>query len=102
MLKICNSVFNRRTGQAKKRILEGVADSLFDILQNKNFDELPEAAAIKQFVLQKYNKSVAVTVRDKDITVAAQGAAFTNALRMQARQLQKAAQTEKRLIFRIA
>jgi hypothetical protein len=79
-----------------------MADSLFDILQNKNFDEPPEATAIKKYVFQKYNKSVAVTVRDKDITVTAQSAAFANALRMQWKQLQKAANTDKRLVFRIA
>ena len=78
-----------------------MADSLFDILQNKNFDEPPEATAIKKYVQEKYKKSVAVTVREKDITVTAQSAAFANALRMQWRQLQQAAQTDKRLIFRI-
>jgi hypothetical protein len=79
-----------------------MANSLGDILLNKNFDEPPEATAIKQFVLEKYNKSVAVTVREKDIIITAQSAAFANALRMQSRQLQKAAATEKRLVFRIA
>lgn len=79
-----------------------MSNSLFDILQNRNFDEPAEATAIKKFVMEKYNKSVAVTVRDKDITITCQGAAFTNALRMQGRQLQQAAGTDKRLIFRIA
>lgn len=79
-----------------------MADSLGDILLNKNFDEPLEATAIKEYVLVRYRKSVAVTVREKDIVVLAQGAAFTNALRMQSRQLQKAANTTKRLIFRIA
>lgn len=79
-----------------------MSNSLADILLNKNFDEPPEATAIKQFVLEKYQKSVAVTVRDKDITVTAQGAAFASTLRMQSRQLQRAASTTKRLIFRIA
>ena len=79
-----------------------MSNSLADILMNKNFDEPAEATAIKQFVLDKYQKSVAVTVRDKDITITAQGAAFANALRMQTRQLQRAAATDKRLVFRIA
>jgi len=79
-----------------------MSSSLAEILMNRNFDEPPESAAIKRYVMEKYRKSVAVTVRDKDITVTAQGAAFTNALRMQWKQLQKAADTDKRLIFRIA
>lgn len=79
-----------------------MSESLADILLNRNYDEPDEALSIKNFVMSKYNKAVAVTVRDKDITITAQGAAFTNALRMQSRQLQRAANTEKRLIFRIA
>lgn len=79
-----------------------MTNSLADILMNRNFDEPPEATAIKQYVQEKYQKSVAVTVRDKEIVVAAQGAAFTNALRMQTRQLQRVADTDKKLVFRIA
>jgi len=79
-----------------------MSNSLFDILKNRNFDEPDEALAIKSFVLEKFKKTVAVTVRDKEIIVTAQGAAFTSALRMQTRQLQRAADTEKRLVFRIA
>ena len=79
-----------------------MADSLADILLNRNFDEPPEATAIKRYVLDKYDKSVAVTVHEKDITITAQSAAFANALRMQWKQLQRAAATDKRLVFRIA
>ena len=78
--------------------MEGIAD----ILSRKNFDEPAEATAIKKFVFAKYKKTVAVTVREKDIIIAAQGAAFTNALRYQWRELRKAANTDKRLIFQIA
>jgi hypothetical protein len=79
-----------------------MSDSLFDILKNRSYDEPDEALAIKSYVLEKYQKTVAVTVRDKDIIIEAQGAAFAGALRMQTRQLQQAADTTKRLIFRIA
>ncbi len=79
-----------------------MSNSLADILLNRNFDEPAEATKIKRFVDEKYHKSVIVTIGEKDITITAQGAAFTSALRMQARQIQRAAETEKRLIFRIA
>ena len=79
-----------------------MSNSLADILMNRDFDEPSEAAAIKQYVQEKYQKSVAVTVRDKEIMIEAKGAAFCSTLRMQTRQLQKAAQTDKRLYFRIA
>lgn len=79
-----------------------MANSLADILLNRNYDEPPEAVKIKQYITSKYQKSVEVTVREKDITITAQGAAFVNTLRMQWKQLQKAAETDKRLVFRIA
>lgn len=83
-------------------ILKAMADSLSDILLNRSYDEPPEATAIKQYVLETYQKSVAVQVREKDIVVTVQSAAFAGALRMKWKQLQKAAATDKRLIFRIA
>ncbi len=79
-----------------------MSNSLFDILASRNFDEPDEALAIKSYVLETFQKTVAVTVRDKEIVVTAQGAAFTNALRMKTRQIQAAASTDKRLIFRSA
>ncbi len=79
-----------------------MSNSLADILANRNFDEPEESLAIKHYVMEKFQKAVAVTVRDKEIIVTAQGAAFTNALRMQTRQLQRIVGTDKRLVFRIA
>jgi hypothetical protein len=76
--------------------------SLADILSNRNFDEPEEALAIKSYVLERFGKAVAVTVRDKEIIVTAQGASFASALRMQTRQIRQAADTDKRLVFRIA
>lgn len=79
-----------------------MSNSLADILSSKNFDEPAEAVAIKQYVLDTYQKSVAVTVREKDITIHCQSAALADTLRMRWKQLQRAANTDKRLIFRIA
>jgi BarA-like signal transduction histidine kinase len=57
---------------------------------------------VPNYLFLEYNKSVAVTVREKDILIVAQGASFAGALRMQSRQMQRAASTTKRLIIRIA
>jgi hypothetical protein len=76
-------------------------DSLNDILSNKNFDEPPEIAAIKKFVHDNYQEDVEVLVRERDIVIAGRSASLINTLRLNMRQLQAAAQTEKRLIFRI-
>lgn len=79
-----------------------MSDSLFDILKNRSFDEPDESLAIKSYVMEAFQKTVAVTVRDKEIIITAQGAAFTSALRMRTRQIQAAADSDKRLVFRIA
>ena len=79
-----------------------MSDSLADILAKRRFDEPEESLAIKSYVMDTFGKAVAVTIRDKEIIITAQGAAFAGALRMQARQIQRAAGTTKRLVFRIA
>jgi hypothetical protein len=79
-----------------------MADSLADILGKRNFDEPAESLAIKSYVMDNFGKTVAVQVRDKEIIITAQGAALTSTLRMQTRQIQRAADTDKRLVFRIA
>ena len=79
-----------------------MSNSLADILANRSYDEPDEALTIKSYVLETFGKAVIVTVRDKEIIVTAQGAAFANALRMKTRQIQRVAETDKRLVFRIA
>jgi hypothetical protein len=79
-----------------------MADSLADILLNRNFDEPDEALAIKSYAMTQFGKAVAVTIKDKEIIITAPSAAYANALRGHTRQLMKAAETRKRLVFRIA
>lgn len=79
-----------------------MADSLFDILKKKDFDEPPEGVAIKKFVYEKYHEDVGVTVRERDIIIQVRSAALASTLRMQLPALKKAADnTPKRLSFRI-
>ncbi len=79
-----------------------MSNSLSDILQNRDFDEPAESVRIKKYIASKYDKSIEVKVSDKDIIISAQGAAFVNTLRMQWKQIQQAADTDKKLVFRIA
>lgn len=76
-------------------------DSLYDILGRKDFDEPPEALAIKKYVHEQFDESVAVTVKEKEIIVAAPNAALASTLRMRVLQLQKLIGEKKRFIFRI-
>jgi hypothetical protein len=78
-----------------------MADSLFDILSSRNFDEPAEATAIKQYVQEHFNETVAVTVRERDIIIEVPGAALAGTLRLHQIQMKEAASTTKRLILRI-
>lgn len=76
-------------------------DSLLDILGRKDYDLPPEAAAIKKYIRDEFKQEVEVMVRERDILIAGRGAAFINTLRLRTPALKKAAQTDKRLTFRI-
>jgi hypothetical protein len=78
-----------------------MADSLFDILARKDYDEPPEIAAIKKYISDMFDESVEVICRERDITITATSAALASTLRYHVRHLQKAADTKKRIIFRI-
>lgn len=78
-----------------------MADSLFDILKNRDFDEPAESVAIKQYVQEHFDETVAVSVRDRDIIIECPSAALAGTLRMHQIQMKKAANTDKRLILRI-
>jgi hypothetical protein len=76
-------------------------DSLNDILSRKDFDEPAESLAIKRYVREKYDEAVAVTIREKEIIIAAPNASLANTLRFKVVDLRKLVGTEKRLVFRI-
>jgi hypothetical protein len=78
-----------------------MADSLFDILKNRDFDEPAESVAIKQYVQEHFSETVAVSVRERDIIIETSSAALAGTLRMHQVQMKKAAATDKRLILRI-
>lgn len=78
-----------------------MADSLFDILARKDYDEPKEIAAIKKYVTETFDESVEVICRERDITITAPSAALASTLRYHVRHLQKIADTKKRIVFRI-
>jgi hypothetical protein len=80
---------------------QGMADSLFDILSRKDFDEPPEITAIKEYVSEQFQEAVEVIVRERDIIVTVASAALAGTLRFQIPKLRKAAKTDKRIILRI-
>lgn len=76
-------------------------DSLFDILGDKDFSLPPEVAAIKKYIRDEFKQEVEVMIRERDIVIAGRGAAFINTLRLRTPALKRAANTTKRLTFRI-
>ena len=76
-------------------------DNLSDILSHKDFDVPPEITAIKDYVRRHYDSEVQITLQLRSIVIKASSAALITTLRLNAPAIQKAADTEKRLVFRI-
>jgi hypothetical protein len=78
-----------------------MANSLGDILANRDYDEPLEVRNIKEYVRRNYDAEVRVTVQPHSLVVAARSAGLIGSLRMNLPKLQEAAATEKRIIFRV-
>ncbi|HEY1835425.1 MAG TPA: hypothetical protein VGG13_01235 [Candidatus Saccharimonadales bacterium] len=76
-------------------------DSLNDILSRKDFDERAESLAIKKYVREQFDETVAVQVREREIIIAAPSAALAGTLRIKTVELRRLLDTDKRLVFRI-
>lgn len=76
-------------------------DSIFNILSRKDFDLPPEITAIKKYVRDEFETEVEVILREKEIIVASRSAALIGSLRLRSPQIKRAAQTDKRLVFRV-
>jgi hypothetical protein len=76
-------------------------DSLFNILNNKEFSEPDEVAPIKAYVKKYYGIKVGVQVRDKDILLIVPSSAAANTIRLSGPVIKKELGLSKRLSFRI-
>jgi len=76
-------------------------DNLAEILSRKDFDVPQEVIIIKRYVQEHFDVAVGVSVQAKTITITARSAPLVSRLRMHTLQLQRACQTDKKLIFRI-
>ncbi len=76
-------------------------DSLNSILSNKDFDEPPEIASIKKYVLDEFKTEVSVAVRGDSIVVTIPSAALVNTLRLRGPEIKRRCQLDKKLVFRI-
>lgn len=85
----------------RKKVYYTVMDNLSDILSRKNFDEPSEISIIKRYIAEHFDVNVGVKVQPKIIIITARNSSLVGRLRMHTVQLQRACQTDKRIIFRI-
>jgi hypothetical protein len=76
-------------------------DKLSDLLGSYDIGEPSEIEAIKDYVMNNFNVAVAVAVKGDALIVTVKSAALANSLRFRMLQIQSAANTDKKLIFRI-
>ncbi len=77
-------------------------DNITDILSRKDFDMPPEVVAIKDYVRRHYDREVQVTMQQRNIVISARSSALIGTLRLNSTALQRAADTDKRLVFRVS
>lgn len=78
-----------------------MTNSLNDILSRFSFDEPPEIRRLKEHIRNTYQVDVGVAISANQLVITVPGAALAGTLRMHIVSLQKAAETNKRLVIRI-
>ncbi len=77
-------------------------DSLFSILSNKDFDEPPEIASVKKYILDEFKVDAAIQVRAESLIIIVPSAALVNTLRLRGPEIKRRCQLlDRKLIFRI-
>ena len=75
-------------------------ENIGSLLSNRNIDEPPEIRDIKAYVQKNYNAEVQITMQPHSIIV--QGSAgLVGTLRANLPKLEKAANTDKKIILRV-
>ncbi len=78
-------------------------DSLNNLLSNRNFDEPPEVASIKKYMMDEFQTKVSVQARERDIIVSVPSAALAGTLRLRSPELKRRCSIkDKRIVIRIA
>jgi hypothetical protein len=76
-------------------------DSIFNILDKRDYDEPQEVRDIKRYVEENYQESVGVLIRDKDIIINVPNSALAGVLRMKVPDIKEKCKVDKRISFRI-
>lgn len=78
-----------------------MADSIGELLMQKDLGEPGEVLIIKNFLLDNYRAACNVSINNQQIVIAVAGASLAGALRMRLHELQGLCKTDKRLVLRI-
>jgi len=76
-------------------------DSLQDLLKAYNPAAPDEITAVKQYIAQEFGAPSSVGLQGDTLVITVSSAALANALRLRLPALQEAANTKRRLVFRI-
>ena len=79
-----------------------MSNAIGDLLPTHQYEEPPEVRIIKDFVQEKFQQPVGVTVQMNAILIHVKGAALAGALRMELHKLQSQLDSKKRLIIRLS
>jgi hypothetical protein len=77
-------------------------DQLKDLLAERMPEEPDELRAIKRYIDDHFHAPSQVSMQNEAIIVSVRSAALANTLRLRLPQIQEAAQTDRKLFFRIA
>ena len=77
-------------------------DSLFNILSGKNFDEPPEIASVKKYILDEFKVEARVQVHGNDLFVTVPSAGLVGTLRMRGPEIKRRCQLDRKLVFRMS
>lgn len=78
-----------------------MADSIADLLGNRDFEEPPEVRIIKDFIRKRFDAEASVTIQPHQIIIGVKESSLAGALRMHLHELKRLCATDKRLIIRI-
>lgn len=76
-------------------------DSLKDLLSQYRPQEPDEIMAIKRYILDEFGAEASVALKGDALQISVSSASLANALRLRLPALQKAANTKKRIFFRV-
>jgi plasmid maintenance system antidote protein VapI len=78
-----------------------MTDSIGDLLPKNKYEEPPEVRIIKDFVMEKFQQPIGVTVQSAQIIIHVKSAALAGALRVHLHELQELCQMDQKLVIRI-